>query len=222
MSSTPTTGGTVTRTFEHLHGVPHAEIVVFTKDAQGPGASGLLYNTLGLPVDFTDEQFRALDPAALAAEFNGDVVWTNGPRRAQMDTATAELLDAGKVTSVGGIAMHTVGVIPVPNLEVFLSAERPPYTQQTVVRTTQWRFLAGRQVHELVSPEGHVYIMQSLSRHVDPDLTTEELATLGERLQLPEGWQYRVRTLDQDLLVGAHGDAHIVFDEFEDNYQRED
>jgi hypothetical protein len=57
---------------------------------------------------------------------------------------------------------------------------------------------------------------------VDPDLTTEELATLGERLQLPEGWQYRVRTLDQDLLVGAHGDAHIVFDEFEDNYQRED
>ena len=50
----------------------------------------MVYNTLGLPVDFTDEQFRALDPTALAAEFNGDAVWMNGPRRAQMDTATVE------------------------------------------------------------------------------------------------------------------------------------
>ena len=38
--------------------------------------------------------------------------------------------------------------------------------------------------------------------------------------KLPQGWQYRVRTLDEDLVVPARGDAHIVFDEFEDNYQR--
>lgn len=59
-----------------------------------------------------------------------------------------------------------------------------------------------------------------LSRHVDPDLNVEQLPILGERLQLPEGWQYRVRTLDEDLRVGAHGDAHIVFDAYENNYQR--
>ncbi|QNE79588.1 hypothetical protein F0344_34540 (plasmid) [Streptomyces finlayi] len=64
--------------------------------------------------------------------------------------------------------------------------------------------------------------MQSLSRHVDPDLDRDQLATLGERLSPPAGWQYRVRTLEEDLRVGPHGDAHIVLDEYENNYQRED
>ncbi|MFE9454817.1 hypothetical protein [Streptomyces sp. NPDC006739] len=57
----------MTRTRENLHGVPHAEIIVFPKDADNSGATGIVYNTLGLPVDFTDEEFRALDADALAA-----------------------------------------------------------------------------------------------------------------------------------------------------------
>ena len=220
MSSTPANQSTVTKTFENLRGVPHAEIIVFTKDTDGPGATGAAYNTLGLPVDFTDEQFRALDPAALAAEFHGDAVWMNGPRLALVDTASAELLDGGRVTTVRGIGMHTVAEIHVPDLQTFLSAQRPPYRRFTVVRTTQSLFLKGREIHELVSPEGHQYVMQSLSRHVDPDLSVEQLPTIGERLQLPEGWQYRVRTLGEELRVDAHGDAHIVFDDYENNYQR--
>ena len=153
MSSTPANQSTVTKTFENLRGVPHAEIIVFTKDTDGPGATGAAYNTLGLPVDFTDEQFRALDPAALAAEFHGDAVWMNGPRRALVDTASAELLDGGRVTTVRGIGMHTVAEIHVPDLQTFLSAQRPPYRRFTVVRTTQSLFLKGREIHELVSPD---------------------------------------------------------------------
>lgn len=86
-------------------------------------------------------------------------------------------------------------------------------------------FARGQQVYELVAPTGNVHVMQSCSQHVDPSLTLEQLPTLGERLQLPEGWQYRVRTLDEDLVVRAQrggGDAHIVFDELENNYQRVD
>ncbi|MFH8769534.1 hypothetical protein [Streptomyces sp. NPDC017958] len=188
--------------------MPHAEIIVFTKDADGPGATGVVYNTLGLPVDFTDEQFRALNPAALAAEFHGDAVWMNGPRRALMDAATAELRDAGRVTSVEGIAMHTVADIHVPDLQMFLSAKRPPCTQFTVGRTTQRLFRKGSEIHELVSPEGHQYVMQSLSRHVDPDLNVEQLPTLGERLQLPEGWQYHVRTLEEPPRPAPHSSHH--------------
>lgn len=221
MSPTPAEG-TVSKLFEGIHGVPHAEIVVFTKDDEGPGAKGIVYNTLGLPVDFTDDQFRALDPAALAAEFHGDAVWMNGPRRALADSVTVELFDEGRVTSVNGIAMQTVADVHVPDLEAFISAQRPPYTQLLVNRTTLWTFRKGRAVHELVSPDGHVFVMQSLSRRVDPNLDRDRLATLGARLKLPAGWEYRVRTLGEDLRVGAHGDAHIVLDEYENNYQRED
>ena len=83
-------------------------------------------------------------------------------------------------------------------------------------------FNRGREVYELVAPTGSVYVMQSCSQKVDPNLTVERLPTLGE--QLPDGWQYRARTLGQDLVVRAQrgqDEAHIVLDEFENNYQRE-
>ena len=207
-------------TAEGLHGVPHGEVVVFTRDIDGPGASSILFNTLGLPDEMTDEQFHALDPEHLKTTYSADAIWLNGPRRALMDSATAEFLDDGRVTNVGGIPMRTVGRVHVPNLDLFLSAQRPPYTELTVDRTTDWVFKQGQDVHELVAPSGAVYVMQSMSRHVDPDLEIEQLPTLGQRLQLSQGWQYRVRTLEEDLVVPARGDAHIVFDEFENNYQR--
>ena len=107
-----------------------------------------------------------------------------------------------------------------PTSTFFLSAQRPPYTELTVNRTTDWVFKRGQEVHELVAPSGAVYVMQSMSRHVDPNLEIEQLPTLGQRLKLPQGWQYRVCSLEDDLVVPARGDAHIVFDEFENNYQR--
>ena len=207
-------------TAEGLHGVPHGEVVVFTRDTDGPGASSVLFNTLGLPDEMTDEQFRALDPEHLKAVYRADAIWLNGPRRALMDAATAEFLDEGRVSNVGGIPMRTVGRVHVPNLDLFLSAQRPPYTELTVDRNTDWLFKRRQDVHELIAPSGAVYVMQSMSRHVDPNLEIEQLATLGQRLKLPPGWQYRVRTLEDDLVVPARGDAHIVFDEFENNYQR--
>jgi hypothetical protein len=83
-------------------------------------------------------------------------------------------------------------------------------------------FHAGRPVHELIAPGGSVYAMQSASLIKDPNLA-EQLPNLAERLQLPGGWTYRVRTPDQDLVVQARdGVAHVVLDEFENNYQRED
>jgi hypothetical protein len=220
MTATSAGQGVVTLTAENLHGVPHGEVVVFTRDSDGPGASSILYNTLGLPDTMTDEQFRALDPERLKTDYRADAIWLNGPRRALMDSATAEFLDEGRVSNVGGIPMRTVGRVHVPDLNLFLSAQRPPYTELTVARTTDWVFKQGRDVHELVAPSGAVYVMQSMSRHIDPNLEIEQLPTLGQRLQLSQGWQYRVRTLEEDLVVPARGDAHIVFDEFENNYQR--
>ncbi|MBK9179487.1 MAG: hypothetical protein IPM45_07875 [Acidimicrobiales bacterium] len=225
MSTTPIEEGTVTLTADNLRGVPHAEVIIFTEDADGPGASSVFYNSLGLPQELSgddfDAHFRALDPEALKAEFHGDGVWMNGPRRSMMDTATVEFLESGKITPIGDIPMRTGGRVHVADLAGLLG-KRPAYSELRVERTTEWVFLAGRQVYELVSPSGSLYVLQSLSRAVDPNLDVEQLPTLGDRMQLPDGWEYRVRTLDDDLIVRASGDAHIVFDEYESNYQRLD
>jgi len=204
-----------------LRGRPHAEVVIIKRDAEGLGAVGICYNTLSLPDPLSDEQFRALNPDALKAEFGGDGIWLNGPRRAQMDEASAEVLDDGRVTSVGGIPMQLVAKVRIPDVRTF-AGKRPTYTDTEVERTTTWIFHAGQPVHELVAPDGSVYAMQSASLLKDPNLA-DRLPNLGERLQMPDGWTYRVRTPDQDLVVQARdGVAHVVLDEFENNYQRED
>ena len=204
-----------------LRGKPHAEVVIIKRDAEGLGAVGICYNTLSLPNPVSDKQFRDLDADALKAEFGGDGIWLNGPRRAQMDEASAEVLDAGRVTSVGGIPMQIVAKVRIPEVRMF-AGRRPAYTDTEVERSTTWVFRAGQPVHELVAPDGHVYAMQSASLIKDPNLA-EQLPDLAERLQMPDGWTYRVRTPDQDLVVQARdGVAHVVLDEFENNYQRED
>ena len=217
----PSTPENVSLHLRDLRGKPHAEVVIIKRDAEGLGAVGICYNTLSLPDRLSDDQFRALDADALKAEFGGDGIWLNGPRRAQMDEASAEVLDDGRVTSVGGIPMQTVAKVRIPDVRMF-AGRRPAYAETEVERSTTWVFHAGQPVHELIAPNGSVYAMQSASLIKDPDLA-EQLPDLGERLQMPAGWTYRVRTPDQDLVVQAHdGVAHVVLDEFENNYQRED
>ena len=217
----PSTPENVSVHLRDLRGKPHAEVVIIKRDSEGLGAVGICYNTLSLPDPVSDEQFRALDADALKAEFGGDGIWLNGPRRAQMDEASAVVLDSGRITSVGGIPMQTVAKVRVPDVRMF-AGKRPAYTETEVERSTTWIFHAGQPVHELIAPNGSVYAMQSASLIKDPNLA-EQLPNLGERLQMPDGWTYRVRTLDQDLVVQARdGVAHVVLDEFENNYQRED
>jgi len=217
----PSTPEHVSLHLRDLRGKPHAEVVIIKRDTEGPGAVGICYNTLSLPDWLSDEQFRALNPDALKAEFGGDGIWLNGPRRAQMDEASAEVLDGGQVTSVGGIPMQIVAKVRITDVRMF-AGTRPAYTPVEVERSTTWVFHSGQPVHELIAPDGNIYAMQSASLIKDPALA-EQLPNLGERLQMPDGWTYRVRTPDQDLVVRARdGVAHVVLDEFENNYQRED
>src|SRR6516165_10768729 len=115
----PSTPENVSVHLRDLRGKPHAEVVIIKRDTEGPGAVGICYNTLSLPDHLSDEQFRALDPDALKAEFDGDGIWMNGPRRAQMDEASAEVLDGGRVTSLGGIPMQTVAKVRIPDVRMF-------------------------------------------------------------------------------------------------------
>ena len=61
--------------------------------------------------------------------------------------------------------------------------------------------------------------MQSFSQIVDSELMYEDLETLGGHLNLPEGWNYRVRMLESSLDVQADGTATVVQDELQNTYQ---
>ena len=68
--------------------------------------------------------------------------------------------------------------------------------------------------------------MQSYNAHTDEGLDAEESpATLGDRLTLPEGWRFRVKTLDQTLVVSQEKTgklAHVMQDDLLNRYQGSD
>ena len=215
---------------DNMHGKHHAEVLIMKRDPDGPGGAGNYYNSLGVVDDVSDEEFdarfRALDPEKLRKEYGGDAVRFNGPRRALMDRLTAVAFDGGKLSMLGPIPipMYMYGLFVVPDFDAFVAGKQTPYHETVSKRTTTWFFEAGTEVYELVSPTGSVFVMQSASLRVDPDNTVDKLPTLGERLTLPEGWQFRVRTLKEELVMAATYDSDppntIVLDEFENNYQR--
>ncbi|MDP6944082.1 MAG: hypothetical protein QF464_08040, partial [Myxococcota bacterium] len=92
------------------------------------------------------------------------------------------------------------------------------YSLREVVRDNAWHFDAGREVYELVDAGGHTYVMQSYARIVDPDLDLPDLPDLADRLALPDGWTYQVRTLTEDLIVQADGIAVVVQDDLKNTY----
>jgi hypothetical protein len=82
---------------------------------------------------------------------------------------------------------------------------------------------AGRPVYEMLTPDGKTYVMQAYSHIIDGSLTMQSLAALGGQLQIPEGWQYRARTPDQEptlTLATAGGQAHVLQDELQNTYMQ--
>jgi len=74
-------------------------------------------------------------------------------------------------------------------------------------------------VYELVDAAGQVFVMQARCIGVDPNMTEESLMTLGDRLNLPEGWTYRTRILDAELIADTSDHlATVTQDEFENTY----
>ena len=214
---------------DNMHGKHHAEVLIMKRDPDGPGGAGNYFNSLGVvddvPDDEFDARFRALDPEKLRDEYGGDAVRFNGPRRFLADRFTAVAFDGGRLSMLGTIPMYMYGTFMAPAFDAFVAGKQTPYVETVSRRTTEWFFEAGTEVYELVSPTGSVFVMQSASLGVDPDNTVDKLPTLGERLALPEGWTYRARTLEEEIVLRAtyeDAPAMIVLDELENNYQRID
>ena len=62
--------------------------------------------------------------------------------------------------------------------------------------------------------------MQAASRAIAKDQTIDQLEQLGTRLVLPQGWQFRVDVLKEELVLASGGKTEIIQDEFQNTYQR--
>ena len=177
-----------------------------------PRAQATVWNTLKLN-RCPEARWDAVDAGALAKELGATAVVLNGPRHFLMDSVTAS---TGRVHSFAGLRARKVATIPIRSASDLVST---PYTDRTINRRNTWRWKRTRLVYELVAPGGDVYVMQSYAQIRDPTLTLRKLRSLGRRLELPEGWRYRVRRLRRPLALGARGRATILQDDLLNTYQ---
>lgn len=201
-------------TCDNLRNVRYGEVLVVTG---GPFSfTGRVFNTLGLN-NCPDAEWKKLDPAEIKKQWKARTVILNGPRHFLMDRNT--LQNPGEVATFGDLKLRELAKVQI-SLPSVLRGRSKPYTENRVKRTSEYLFRKGRPIYELVAPNGNTYVMQSYSLKVDPTLTEEKLATLGNHLKLPKGWTYRVTIPKEDLFLRANGEAFVLQDELENSYQR--
>jgi haloalkane dehalogenase len=201
---------------EQLHGARYGEVLLVTGRLNRIEAT--VYNTLGLN-ECPDDLWRALDTEAIKKSYRARAVILNGPRYFLMDKIS--IADPGQeIFDFGELQMRRLATVPLSLRSLLGGLRRHPYTEQPVRRTTVYVWDQGREVYELVAPDGTSYVMQSYSLAVDPTLTEAELPALGAHLRLPDGWLYRVRRLEEEWALAVDGEAHLVQDELENSYQR--
>ena len=119
--------------------------------------------------------------------------------------------------TVNGLKYGLVGELQTPVGQPTIGTD--PYVVNTVQRDTVYVFKKGGLVYELTDPSGNVYIMQSYSQQVDTSLTLEKLSDIGSTDQLPTGWKYAARRLNEDLTLTAAGSTSIVNDYYRNTFQ---
>ena len=200
------------RLIDHMRGVRYGEVLpIFQRN---DGLEAEVYGTQMLN-DCPQDLWEQLDPKAITAELGALFVKMNGPRQWVLDGFGLKVAPMEPVLrEFGGIMFRRIATLPLGDRTV-----AGPYSEITVNRGAVFFWDAGKPVFELLSPDGRAFIMQALCMGVDPDMSQESLATLGDRLAPPAGWSDRTRVLEQELVIDTTASlATVLQDEFENSY----
>lgn len=193
-----------------VFGKRYGEVLLVTAGEAGPQAT--VYNTFPLN-DCPAELWEKLDAKALAEETGAAAALLNGPRYWLMSSIGKVGRDALERRAFGGLEMTRQATVA-------LSSMNPsPYQVNRVDRKAVFIFDAGRQIYQLVDPDGRRWVMQTFSRTVDSTLSLSDLPGLAGRLSLPTGWRYEARTPTSPLRVDTtKQDACVTQDDLANSY----
>ena len=195
-----------------MRGVRYGEVLgVYLRDSR---LVAEVYGTQMLN-DCPQELWATLDADVIAKELGALTVKLNGPRHWMLDgLGTKAAVVEPVLRDFNGLQMRRIAEVDLGN-----EPAQIPYTKRHVNRGAVFFFDAGAPVYELIDVDGLAYVMQAYCIGVDPNLTEASLPTLGERLALPDGWSYRSRILDEELVVDTSATvATVLQDELENSY----
>lgn len=204
---------TAQRLISDMRGVRYGEVLVVHLRDEGRLEADV-YGTQMLN-DCPQELWETLDATAIAEEMGAFVAKLNGPRHWMLDGLGTKVAVVEPVMhEFNGLLMRRIATV-----DLGTEPSVVPYTERYVNRGAVFFFDAGKPVYELVNPDGLAYVMQAYCIGVDPSLTQENLPELGDRLALPDGWTFRTRILDEELIVDTTATiATVLQDELENTY----
>ncbi|TMP25960.1 hypothetical protein CWB99_20320 [Pseudoalteromonas rubra] len=165
-------------------------------------------------------QWDAIDFEDVAAEYGALSAIPNGPRFFVVDESRgAEVIAQEAETQIRQFGEINMRLLTTADLSA-AQGEQLPYVAGEVSRSNTWHFYKGRRIYELTDNTGQVFVMQSFSRISDASLQMDDLANLGDRLTLPEGWTFSSRILTEPLdMMPVEGIAYVLQDELGNSYQ---
>ncbi len=200
------------RLIDNMRSVRYGEVLaIYLRDS---GLEAEVYGTQMLN-DCPQELWETLVADDIAKEMEAVMVKLNGPRHWVLDGLGAKVAPTEPILrEFNGLLMRRIALLPLGD-----GSDTGPYKIKNVNRGAVFFWDAGKRVYELVDPSGQVFVMQARCIGVDPNMTEESLMTLGDRLNLPEGWTYRTRILDAELIADTSDHlATVTQDEFENTY----
>jgi len=193
-----------------LFGKRYGEVLLVHLGASGPEAT--VYNTFPLN-DCPHDLWSKLDAEAITRENDATAALLNGPRYWLMSSIEKAGANELEHKTFGGLEM-------LRQATVALSSMNPaPYIANQVDRRTVFVFDAGREIYELIDPDGRRWVMQTYSQTVDRNLSLGDLAGLAGRLHLPDGWRYEARVPTSPLRVDTTTRrAQVIQDDLANSY----
>lgn len=161
-----------------------------------------------------DETLAKLDLERLKENYKLDGIYFNKPRHWIMDHM---LIPVGAVREIDGMEYYWMASSHMPaNIQLkpgFLTYKKTP-----VERKSTFTFKKGKPVYLLDDPDGKVWIIKAYRDSYGQSYDT--LKNLGSLYKkLPEGYTFRVKILEKDLVMKPTGGvATVMQDEFENTY----
>jgi hypothetical protein len=169
-----------------------------------------IYNTSASP-GCPEDVFSALDHAEIAKDHGAKMAQLNGPKFWIMDEQT---LGLGEAKTFGGIEARYGATLPIAALGTGKGSD--PYAPYVTQKSQIMKYYAGTDVYELVDQDGNAFVLNAYGDKVkdgDP-------ANLSTQLSPADGWTFRVRTLDGELVVTQKIEtpSKMVGDDFNQYY----
>jgi len=217
--------GAVFRRVDGMHRTRYLEIFLEGREAKTGNLVAACYNPMfaegGIPesrdtapqalVEGIDcDQLKA-EYGLLGASLNGPKIWTPDWSEAQV----------GKVRDFNGIKAPWVAQLDMKTGGAV--ADVAKYESETIARESRMGWSKGSTVMLLDGGQGNTWIMKGFQLGLKPRFTYDDFIANGASYfqNLPDGWAFRVATLEQELIeTPVGGVATIMADEFFNVYDK--